>query len=210
MLSLQTGCTLYLCYLFKLALPFLSLQTRFTFVIPSNWLGAGRMVLGQLSVPGVLLIRVIVGQGPTALAVGARGGCLDIFSLIYHFSSFSLSLEDGLIKLKYRLKGPLSPKQPTNQPSNWLNFVVLSNWFQIGLKFVISSNRLYHCYPFKLAFHFLSLQTSFTFLIVPNWLHLRYPSKLASPLLSLQTSFTIVISSKWLYFCYPFKLVLPF
>ena len=25
-------------------------------------------------------------QGPTALAVGAGGGCLDFFSLIYHFS----------------------------------------------------------------------------------------------------------------------------
>ena len=28
---------------------------------------------------GVLLIWIIVGQGPTALAVGAGGGCLDIF-----------------------------------------------------------------------------------------------------------------------------------
>ena len=27
---------------------------------------------------GVLLIRIIVGQGSVALAVGARGGCLDI------------------------------------------------------------------------------------------------------------------------------------
>ena len=35
---------------------------------------------------GVLLIWIIVGQGPIALAVGAGGGCLDIFSLIYHFS----------------------------------------------------------------------------------------------------------------------------
>ena len=38
-----------------------------------------------------------VGQGPTALAVGAGGGCLDIFILIYLFSSFSLSLGDGPI-----------------------------------------------------------------------------------------------------------------
>ena len=28
---------------------------------------------------GVLLIWIIVGQGSTALAVGAGGGCLDIF-----------------------------------------------------------------------------------------------------------------------------------
>ena len=35
---------------------------------------------------------IIVGQGPIALAVGAGGGCLDIFSLIYHFSFLSPSL----------------------------------------------------------------------------------------------------------------------
>ena len=46
---------------------------------------------------GVLLIWIIVGQGPVALAVGAGGGCLDIFSLVYHFFSFSLSLGDGPI-----------------------------------------------------------------------------------------------------------------
>ena len=37
-----------------------------------------------------------MGQGLIALAVGAGGGCLDIFTLIYHFSLFfSLSLGDG-------------------------------------------------------------------------------------------------------------------
>ena len=35
---------------------------------------------------GVLLICMIVGQGPTALAAGAAGECLDIFALIYPFS----------------------------------------------------------------------------------------------------------------------------
>ena len=65
---------------------------------------------------GVLLIWIIVGQGPIALAVGAGGGCLDIFSLIYHFSFLSPSLwETARYRLKYCLKGPLSPKQPTNQ-----------------------------------------------------------------------------------------------
>ena len=29
---------------------------------------------------------MIVGQGPTALAVGAGGGCLDMFTLLYLFS----------------------------------------------------------------------------------------------------------------------------
>ena len=41
---------------------------------------------------GVILIWIIVGQGPVALAVGAGGGCLDIFSLIYPFSPLSPSL----------------------------------------------------------------------------------------------------------------------
>ena len=35
---------------------------------------------------GVLLIWIRVGQGPTTLAVGAVGGCLDIFSLVCNFS----------------------------------------------------------------------------------------------------------------------------
>ena len=54
------------------------------------------MVLGKLPVPGRPTILITVGQGPTALVVGAGGGCLDIFSLVYLFS-FSLSLGDGPI-----------------------------------------------------------------------------------------------------------------
>ena len=66
---------------------------------------------------GVLLIWIIVGLGPTALAVGAGGGCLDVFSLIYHFSFLSPSLwETARYRLKYCLKGSLSPKT-TNQPT---------------------------------------------------------------------------------------------
>ena len=37
------------------------------------------MGLGKLPVPGRPTIWITVGQGPTALAVGAGGGCLDIF-----------------------------------------------------------------------------------------------------------------------------------
>ena len=50
------------------------------------------MVLGKLPVPGRPTIWITVGQGPTALAVGAGGGCLDIFTLIYPFSFLSPSL----------------------------------------------------------------------------------------------------------------------
>ena len=75
------------------------------------------MVLGKLPVPGRPTIWMIVGQGPIALAVGADGGCLDIFNL-YLFSPLSPSLwETARYRLKYCLKGPLSPKQPTNQQS---------------------------------------------------------------------------------------------
>ena len=88
---------------------------------PLGWSG-GAKVLGKLSVPGcptiwirvgqgstalavgagggcrgVLLIWMIVGQGPSALAVCAGGGCLDIFSLVYHFSLLFPSLGDGPI-----------------------------------------------------------------------------------------------------------------
>ena len=36
------------------------------------------MALGNLPVPGRPTIWMIVGQGPTVIAVGAGGGCLDI------------------------------------------------------------------------------------------------------------------------------------
>ena len=40
------------------------------------------MVLGKFPGPGRPTIWKIVGQGPIALAVGAGGGCLDIFTLL--------------------------------------------------------------------------------------------------------------------------------
>ena len=54
-------------------------------------------MLGKLPVPGrttILItvgttILITVGQGPTPLTVGAGGRCLDIFTLIYPFSSLS-------------------------------------------------------------------------------------------------------------------------
>ena len=98
------------------------------------------MVLGKLQVPGRPTIWMIVGQGPIALAVGAGGGGLDIFTLLYPFSPLSPSLwETARYRLKYCLKGPLNPKQPTNQPkkSNVLTF-----WPNICASFFFSSRLL--------------------------------------------------------------------
>ena len=71
----------------------------------SNWGGGGggggrveRRCWVNFQCRGVLLLWMIVGQGPIVLAVDAGGGCLDIFSLVYLFSfSSSLSLGDGPI-----------------------------------------------------------------------------------------------------------------
>ena len=59
-------------------------------------------------------IWITVGREPTALAAGAGGSCLDIF-LSSIISLFFLPLrETARYRLKYCLKGPLNPKQPTN------------------------------------------------------------------------------------------------
>ena len=78
------------------------------------------MVLGKLPVPGRPTIWITVGQGPTALAVGAGGGCLDIFTLIYPFSPLSPSLWETA---RYRLKCSQMAVKPktTNQPTNQLS-----------------------------------------------------------------------------------------
>ena len=74
------------------------------------------MVLGKLPVPGRPTIWIVVGQGPIVLAVRAGGGCLDIFNFAYLYSPLFPSLwETARYRLKYFLKGPLKPKQPTNQ-----------------------------------------------------------------------------------------------
>ena len=58
------------------------------------------MVLGKLPVPGRPTVWMTVGQGPTALAVGAGGVCLDIITLIYPFFPISPSLWETA---RYRL-----------------------------------------------------------------------------------------------------------
>ena len=75
------------------------------------------MVLCKCPVPGRPTVWMIVGQEPVALAVGAGGGCLYIFTLLYLFSPLSSSLGETVrYRLKYCLKGPLKPKQPTKLP----------------------------------------------------------------------------------------------
>ena len=58
-------------------------------------------MLDKRPVPGCPTFLITVGQGPTALAVGVGGGCLDIFNLIYPFSPLSPSLWETA---RYRLK----------------------------------------------------------------------------------------------------------
>ena len=78
--------------------------------------GGGRVVRRcwvNFQCQGVLLTWLTVGQGPIVLSVGAGGGCLDIF---FSHLSFPLSpslWETARYRLKYCLKGPLNPNQPT-------------------------------------------------------------------------------------------------
>ena len=96
------------------------------------------MVLGKLPVPGRPTVWISVGQGLTALAVRAGGGCLDIFTLIYPFSPLSHSLwETARYRLKYCLKGPLNPKQPTNQINFRNDFITITTTTTTKTSFTI-------------------------------------------------------------------------
>ena len=74
------------------------------------------MVLGKLPVPG-RPTNLDYSRARAYCACSKCGwGGLDKFSLVYHFSVLSPSLwETARYRLKYCLKGPLSPIQPTNQ-----------------------------------------------------------------------------------------------
>ena len=97
--------------------------------------GGGRVVRRcwvNFQCQGVLLTWLTVGQGPIVLSVGAGGGCLDIFSLIYHFFFLSPSLwETARYRLKYCLKGPLSPKQPTISSLKFLPQTAIYAWLTV-------------------------------------------------------------------------------
>ena len=98
------------------------------------------MILGKLPFPGSLTMWMIVGQVPISLAVGADGGCLDIF-ISSVFSPLSPSLwETTQYSLKYCLKGPLNPKQPTNQPTVRHKFKLSAFGFTPSSEFQTSSH----------------------------------------------------------------------
>ena len=102
------------------------------------------MVLGKLPVPGRPTIWITVGQGPTVLSVGAGGGCLDIFTLIYPFSSLSPALwETARYRLKYCLKGPLNPKQPTNMFIMEIENLSKIMYFMYFLHCIFSSKSIF-------------------------------------------------------------------
>ena len=71
-------------------------QQVFNIFSRTNGLMALRLVVRRYCVHyqcrGVLLIWIIAGQWPFALAVGVGEGCLDIFTLVHFFSPLSPSL----------------------------------------------------------------------------------------------------------------------
>ena len=90
------------------------------FFLPLGWSG-GAKVLGKPPVPGRPTIWMIVGQGPTVLAVGA-GWVVWTFLLSTIFYPLFPSLSEAArYRLRYCLKGSLNPNnQPTNfSPSLW-------------------------------------------------------------------------------------------
>ena len=88
-------------------------------VPPTRGWSGGAMVLGKHPVLG-RPTNLDYSRARAYCACRRRGwGCLDIFSLIYLFSFDSPSLwETARYRLKYCLKGLLSPKQPPNQPTH--------------------------------------------------------------------------------------------
>ena len=109
------------------ALYVFTFQQRFSpfFLYRWGWSG-GAMVLGKLPLPG-RPTNLDYGRARAYccfFAEGAGGGLFGHFSLVYHFSFLSPSLwETARYRLKYCLKGPLSPKT-TNQILYHRSFVL--------------------------------------------------------------------------------------
>ena len=105
-----------------------------------GWSG-GAMVLGKLPVPG-RPTNLDYRRTRAYCACSRCGwGWFGLFSLVYHFSLLSPSLwVTARYRLKYCLKGPLSPKQPTNQ----LNSLVEISFNLINLRIAVDRRILLH------------------------------------------------------------------
>ena len=111
------------------------------------------MVLGKFPVPGRPTIWITEGKRPVVLAVGAGGGCLDIFTLVCPFSPLSPSLwETARYRLKYCLKGPLNPKLTKMARYIWLKFVcsISRTLMLIGIRMKKMFTELGHSDHYKI------------------------------------------------------------
>ena len=87
------------------------------------------MVLGKLPVQGRPTNKSRVRA--YCACRGCVWSCLDIISLVYHFSFLSPSLrKTAQYRLKYCLKGPFSSKQPTTLCGVAL-ISVYNYWFRL-------------------------------------------------------------------------------
>ena len=73
-----------------------------------------RMPWINLQCRGILLIWIIVGQGPTVLVAGVGGSCLDIFLSL--LSSFSCSLEEIPIWTEILFQRAVKPQSSNQSP----------------------------------------------------------------------------------------------
>ena len=113
-----------------------------------GWSG-GAMVLGKLPVPG----RPTTSEHSRARAYIACGRCgwglFGHFSLVCRFSFLSPALwETARYYLKYCLKGPLSPKQPTNL----LIFSLAQIWIALDSNLcIVYTSLMFKCVSFSIT-----------------------------------------------------------
>ena len=99
-------------------------MSRLMSVVRSGWV----MVPGNLKCPGILPFRILVEEGPTVCLLCVRVGCTDIFFSPLSFSSLE---RRQVYKLKYCLKRPLNPNQPTTAYAQ--NSPMKYRWFLLFL-----------------------------------------------------------------------------
>ena len=122
---------------------------------------------------GVLLTWIIVGQRPIGLAVGAGGGCLDIFLYLSFLSSFSLSLGDGPIQTEILSQRAAKPKT-TNQPNLALPNYHSVTCFFLFFSFVTISKQYIVFSPLNMSLSLFALLVLQSTLVISN---LKGPSE---------------------------------